>query len=72
MDLFELGTQGGINLPIRIFVGFQQRDRQDSQNSNSDTFFRPPVTSAQFAIGTEKNPESAILLIYVDLVNSQE
>ena len=50
---FELGTQEGINNPIRIIVGFQQRDRQDSQNFNNDAFYRPSVTSAQCIIGTE-------------------
>ena len=63
---FELGTQEGINTPIWNFFGFRQRDRQDSQNLNSDTFYRPPVTSAQCIIGTEKNPESGILLSFDD------
>ena len=36
---FELGTQEGINVPIWIIEGFQQRDRQDSQNSNNDMFY---------------------------------
>ena len=45
-----------------IFISFQQRDRQDSQNQNNDTYYRPPVTSAQCIIGTEKYPDSAILL----------
>ena len=44
---FELGTQEGVNVPIWIIVGFQQRERQDSQNLANDTFYRPPVTSAQ-------------------------
>ena len=35
---FELGTQEGINVPIWVFAGFQQMDRQDSQNLNNDTF----------------------------------
>ena len=26
---FELGTQEGVNVPIWIILGFQQRDRQD-------------------------------------------
>ena len=39
---FELGTQEGINVPILIIVGFHQRDKQDSQNLNNDTFYRPP------------------------------
>ena len=63
---FELGTQEGINVPIWIFVGFQQSDRQHDQNLNNDTFYRPPVTSAQCNFGTEKYPDSAILLNYND------
>ena len=63
---FELGTQEGINVPIWIIIGFQQQDRQNSQNENNDTFYRPPVTSAQCIIGTEKYPDSAILLNYND------
>ena len=31
---FELGTQEGINIPIWIFVVFQQNDRQHDQNLN--------------------------------------
>ena len=42
-----------MNVPIRIFIGFQQRDRQDSQKLNIDTFCRLPVTSAQCNIGAE-------------------
>ena len=67
----EMGTQEGINFPIWTFVGFQQRDRQDSQNLNDDTFYRPPVTSAQCVIATEKYPDSAILLNYDDDDNTQ-
>ena len=63
---FELGTQEGVNVPIWIFVAFQQSDRQNEQNLNNDTFYRPPVTSAQCIIGTEKYPDSAILLNYED------
>ena len=59
---FELGTQEGVNVPIRIVVGFQQRERQDSQNLTNDTFYRPAVTSAESIIGTENYPDSAILL----------
>ena len=63
---FELGTQEGINIPIWIIIGFQQQDRQNSQNENNDTFYRPSVTSAQCIIGTEKYPDSGILLNYDD------
>ena len=49
---FELGVQENINVPIWVFVAFQQMDRQNDQNSNNDTFYRMPVTSAQCIIGT--------------------
>ena len=68
---FELGTQEGVNVPIWIIVGFQQSDRQHDQNLNNDTFYRPPVTSAQCIIGNEKYPDSAISLNYNDDDNSQ-
>ena len=61
---FELGTQEGINIPMYIFVAFQQNDRQHDQNLNNDTFVRLPVISAQVVIGTERYPDSAILLNY--------
>ena len=35
---FELGSQESIKNPIWTFEGFQQRDRQDSQKLNFDTF----------------------------------
>ena len=48
---FELGTQAGINVPILIYVVFQQNDRQHDQNLNNDTFVRLPVLSAEVVIG---------------------
>ena len=63
---FELRTQEGINMPTWIFVAFQQNDRQHDQNLNNDTFVRLPVISAQVVIGTERYPDSAILLNYDD------
>ena len=63
---FELGTQEGINIPIWILVVFQQNDRQHDQNLNNDTFVRLPVISAQVVIGTERYPDSSILLNYDD------
>ena len=50
---FELGTQEGINVPIWIYVVFQQNDRQHNQNLNNNFFVRLPVLSAQVVIGTE-------------------
>ena len=58
---FELGTQEGINVPIWVFVVFQQMDRQNDQNLNEDTFVRLPVIYAQVVIGTEMYPDTAIL-----------
>ena len=63
---FELGTQEGINIPTWVFVAFQQNDRQQDQNLNNDTFVRLPVISAQVVIGTERYPDSGILLNYDD------
>ena len=44
---FGLGTQEGINVPIWIIAGFQQRDRHGSENLINDSFYRPPITNAQ-------------------------
>ena len=63
---FELATQEGVNVPIWIYVAFQQHDRQHDQTLNNDTFYRKPVTSAQGIIGTAKYPDSAIFLNYDD------
>ena len=63
---FELGTHEGVNIPIWIIIGFQQRESQDSQNMNIDTFYRPLITSAQCIIGTEKYPDTVILSDYGD------
>ena len=48
---FELGSQESVIVPVWIILGFQQRDRQDSQNLNDDAFCRLPVASAQKIIG---------------------
>ena len=61
---FELGAQEGVNVPIWIFVAFQRNDRQNDQKLNNDTFYRTLVTSVQCIIGTEKYPDSGILLNY--------
>ena len=36
---FELDSQETMNVPMRIIVGFEHRDRQDSQLLNDDSFF---------------------------------
>ena len=63
---FELGSQENMNVPIWIIIGFQQQDRQDSQNLNNDSFCRLPVLSAQCVIGTEKYPDAGIIINYDD------
>ena len=68
---FELGTQEGINIPTWVFEALQQNDRQHDQNLNNDTFVRLPVISAQVVIGTERCPDSGILLNYDDYDYSQ-
>ena len=55
-----------MNMPIWIIIGFQQQDRQDSQSLNNDRFCRLPVVSAQYIIGTEKDPDAGIILNYDD------
>ena len=63
---FELGLKEGDNVPIWIYVVFQQSDRQNDHNINNDTFYRMPVTSCQCIIGTSKYPDSGTLLNYND------
>ena len=63
---FELGSQESMKVPTWIVIGFQQRDRQDTQKLNNDTFCRLPVVSAQCIIGKEKYPNAGILLNYDD------
>ena len=63
---FELGTQEGPNIPTWVFVAFQQNDRQHDQNLNNDPLVRLPVISARVVIGTERYPDSSILLNYDD------
>ena len=52
---------------LMIIIGFQEGDRQDSQNLKNDTFCRLPVTSAQCFIGMKKYVDAAILLNYDDV-----
>ena len=59
---FESGTREGLNVPICIFVCFQQVDRQNSQNARNDTFHRLPVTSAHVINGKERYPDNRLFL----------
>ena len=61
-----MGSQESRSVPKWINNSFRQRDRQNSQNLNNNTFCRLPVTSAQCPIGTEKYLDSGMLLNYYD------
>ena len=61
---FDLGSQESLNVLLWIVIGFQQRNRQDLENLRNDSFYRLPATRAQCSMGTEKNPNAGILLIY--------
>ena len=63
---FESGSREKMIVPIWVFIGFQQQERQDSQNMNNDTFCRLPVISCQCSIGMVKYPNCIILLYYDD------
>ena len=63
---FEMGSQGSMNVPIWTFVGFQQRDRQDTQKLKNDAFFRLAVISAQCIFVTENYPDTGIILNFGD------
>ena len=59
---FELGSRD-IDVPIRIYLVFQQNDRQHDQNLNNDTLCRVPVTSAHCYSGTKRYPDSGIFIL---------
>ena len=63
-------NQENMNVLIWVVVGFEQRDGQDPQSLNKDTFCRLPVTSAQCNIGTENYPDAGILPNYDDYEHS--
>ena len=68
---FELGSHENMKVPILIITGFQQRDRQDSQNLDNGTFCGLPVVSAQCIIGTEKYTDAGSSSNYNDDEYSQ-
>ena len=63
---FEVGSQEIMNVLISIIVRFQQRVRQDTPDLSNDYFWWLRVTRAQCIVGTEKNPDAAILIKYID------
>ena len=68
--ILERGNQKGVNVRFWTIVGFHQRDSQNSENINSDTFGRVSATSAECRIGAEKCPDASIFLNYDDEVHS--
>ena len=69
---FKIGSQETINVPILSVIGFQQRDKRNSQNLNNDTFCRLRVASCQCTVGTEKYHDAGIILNYDDDDYSRE
>ena len=64
--IFYLGSWKGNFVLFSIFVGTQQKDRQNSTNLNNDCFCRLSVTSAQCIIVTVKYPDASRILIFDD------
>ena len=56
---FELGTSG-ISTPTFVIVGFQARNKNDSQTHKNATFDRLPISNAVCKIGSEKYPDDGI------------
>ena len=49
------------------YCWFSIKETQDSQNLNNETFYRPPVNSAQWTMPwTEKCPDNSIKFKYDD------
>ena len=61
---FDLGSQEGMNVPICVIIGFQQRNRQDSQDLNNDFFCILTGTIGQCMIRTKKYSDAGILINY--------
>ena len=56
---FELGNSGE-STPTYVVVGFQARNKIDSQTNNNSTFDRLSVSYAVCRIGSEKYPDGGI------------
>ena len=63
---FELCSQEGMNVPIWIAIGFEQRAVQNSQNLKTDNFCRLSVVSAQCVIATGNYADASMLSNYDD------
>ena len=60
---FELGNSGGEaaqSTPIFVIVGFQARNKIDSQTHDNAVFDRLPISNAVCKIGSEKYPDDGI------------
>ena len=56
---FELGNSGE-STPTFVIVGFQARNKIDSQTHDNATFDRLPISSGVCKIGSEKYPDDGI------------
>ena len=61
---FNLGSQENMKVPICIFKGFQQRNRQDSQNLNNDTYCRLPVILLKLVV----EMKGTLMLVYFQII----
>ena len=57
---FELGNSNNESGPIFVIVGFQARNKIDSQIHNNATFDKLPISFAVCQIGSEKYPDDGI------------
>ena len=60
---FKSGSQKSMNVPIRKVIGFQQKNRQDSQDLKKVTFLDYQLLVLNPLIGRKKTPMPAYCLI---------
>ena len=58
--IFELGNSNNESCPIFVLVGFQTRNKIDSQTHDNAVFVRLSVSNAVCKIGSEKYPDDGI------------
>ena len=61
---FELSSRESMKIAIWIDIGFQQRNRQISQNLNTCNFCSLPVLKAQCNFRAEKYTDAGIVINY--------
>ena len=59
-----LGHGSGIDVPIFVTLSFKQKDRLNNQKLNNKIFETLPFSSAHCYIGTKKQPDAGLKLLY--------